>query len=275
MQTSTSNMEESTCSLGKIPREAPKLFTFARSTWDENTSKRKSPRGAFIVIEGTDKVGKTTLAKKLVNWLLQGRQQPATYLKFPYKHTEIGRIIDSHLTQVEKPDDVPVEVLHLLFSANRWEMRDSLLAALYSGMHVVCDRYSYSGIAYTTAMNGSLMEWAAQTEYELPEPDLVLYLHCNERVAKKRGDFGLQRFEHCGHLATVNDIFTLMVDDQFWCRIKTDNINVEEVFEAAKAYVDETLQAQRYYPIDTIDKEAFAKAIEERKKGIEERKYDD
>ena len=43
------------------------------------------------------------------------------------------------------------EAVHLLFSMNRWEMKQQLTDLLASGTNVVCDRYAYSGVAYSVA----------------------------------------------------------------------------------------------------------------------------
>ena len=43
------------------------------------------------------------------------------------------------------------EAVHLLFALNRWEMKSFILETLASGTHVICDRYAYSGVAYSVA----------------------------------------------------------------------------------------------------------------------------
>lgn len=43
------------------------------------------------------------------------------------------------------------EAVHLLFAMNRWEMKKQLVELLASGTNVVCDRYAYSGVAYSVA----------------------------------------------------------------------------------------------------------------------------
>ena len=48
----------------------------------------------------------------------------------------------------------PDEAIHLIFAANRWEMRDQIIADLNSGVTLVCDRYAYSGVAYSAAKVG-------------------------------------------------------------------------------------------------------------------------
>ena len=96
-----------------------------------------SVRGAFIVIEGLDRSGKSTQADLLTK-KLQGLSQ-AKLLKFPGQFplslhlfcgstfirltldrtTPIGKMIDAYLRAQSELDD---RAIHLLFSANRWEL---------------------------------------------------------------------------------------------------------------------------------------------------------
>ena len=48
------------------------------------------------------------------------------------------------------------EAVHLLFSMNRWEMNRKLTELLDRGTNVVCDRYAYSGVAYSMAKVSAL-----------------------------------------------------------------------------------------------------------------------
>src|SRR5579862_7111052 len=91
-------------------------------------------RGAFIVLEGLDRSGKTTQTAKLVQ-RIQSLGKECKLIKFPGKSlrvgfpddldrtTTIGKMIDSYLRSAEDLDD---RVIHLLFSANRWEARSRL-----------------------------------------------------------------------------------------------------------------------------------------------------
>jgi dTMP kinase len=47
--------------------------------------------------------------------------------------------------------NLPQQSIHLLFSSNRWELRQEIMDLLKDGKNVVLDRYSYSGVAYSTA----------------------------------------------------------------------------------------------------------------------------
>lgn len=45
----------------------------------------------------------------------------------------------------------PDEAVHLMFSANRWEMKEEILKDLAAGTTLICDRYAFSGVAYSAA----------------------------------------------------------------------------------------------------------------------------
>ncbi|KAJ3472059.1 hypothetical protein NLG97_g11323 [Lecanicillium saksenae] len=77
----------------------------------------KPQRGAFIVLEGLDRSGKTTQVKLLEQKFIdQGK--PVKLMRFPDRTTQIGQMIDSYLRSAVPMDD---HAIHLLFSANRWE----------------------------------------------------------------------------------------------------------------------------------------------------------
>ena len=79
--------------------------------------------------------------------------------------------------------------MHLLFSANRWENMSKISKVLESGTSIVCDRYWYSGVAYSMAkgMNG---EWCSWPDKGLIQPDLVIYLKADPEVLSKRAQYG-------------------------------------------------------------------------------------
>ena len=70
---------------------------------------------------------------------------------------------------------MPTEAVHLLFSMNRWESKKQILDAMKAGQHVVCDRYAYSGVAYSAA-KGLDFEWCKNADKGLVKPDIVFYL---------------------------------------------------------------------------------------------------
>lgn len=151
-----------------------------------------SSRGALIVFEGLDRVGKSTLATKLVEHL-QGLKRDVSLCRFPERTTPVGSLIDDILKSSSKRFDN--HVVHLLFSANRWEMAKKIRNTINQGTTVVVDRYSYSGIAYSAAKSGMDIKWCSEMEVGLPRPDLVIYLELAREAQVRRPGFGDERFE--------------------------------------------------------------------------------
>lgn len=69
-------------------------------------------------------------------------------MNFPDRTTPIGHMINDFLRQ---QTELSNEAIHLLFSANRWEQMKNIKETLESGINIICDRYWYSGVAYSTA----------------------------------------------------------------------------------------------------------------------------
>eukprot|EP00938_MAST-03A_sp_MAST-3A-sp1_P002357 g2357.t1 len=75
-------------------------------------------RGAFLVFEGVDRCGKTTQTKLLVEKLKQDGRK-VELMRFPDRTTTVGKMIDQYLKMGINLHD---KAIHLLFSANRWEL---------------------------------------------------------------------------------------------------------------------------------------------------------
>lgn len=75
--------------------------------------------------------------------------------------------------------------------------RAAILSALAAGTTLVIDRYSYSGIAYTSAklVPHLDMEWCRASESGLPAPDLLIFMTLPPEVAATRGGYGEERYE--------------------------------------------------------------------------------
>lgn len=55
------------------------------------------------------------------------------------------------------------------------------------GVHVIVDRYAFSGVAYSCAANGFSVEWAKNCDRGLPAPDIVFFLDIASDIIKNRG----------------------------------------------------------------------------------------
>ncbi|KAH7094018.1 thymidylate kinase [Auriculariales sp. MPI-PUGE-AT-0066] len=190
------------------------------STATESLS-QPTNRGAFIVIEGMDRAGKTTQAA-LLRDRLTAAGRPVELIKFPDRTTAIGKMIDAYLRSATDLDD---RAIHLLFSANRWECASRIQTALRAGTTLVCDRYAFSGIAFSAAKLAFAayaggFAWCATPDDGLPAPDLVLFLDVSPEVAAARGGYGLERYEREEVQRAVRKVFARigdvdrLVDDQ-------------------------------------------------------------
>ena len=87
----------------------------------------------------------------------------------------VGGLINEYLQSSVQTDD---RAIHLLFSANRWEAAPNLVDTLARGTNIICDRYAYSGVAFTSAktaedrssMSGGelTLDWCMSGDVGLP-----------------------------------------------------------------------------------------------------------
>ena len=130
-------------------------------------------RGALIIFEGLDRIGKTTQSKLLHDYLSGEGALLCERLAFPDRSTQIGALIDAYL---QRKVDFNDQTIHLLFSANRWERIDAMRTKLLQGCTLIVDRYAYSGVAFSQA-KGLDHRWCQSCDVGLLKPDLVLYFH--------------------------------------------------------------------------------------------------
>jgi len=159
-------------------------------------------RGAFIVIEGLDRSGKTTQTDLLAEHLAT-TDLSFSRRKFPDRTTGTGKLIDAYLTGTSDLDD---RAIHLLFSANRWEAARTLEAQLAAGTTVLCDRYAFSGVAFSAA-KGLSLAWCRAPDVGLPAPDLTLFLDLPPEAAATRGGYGEERYEKEALQSRVRTLF--------------------------------------------------------------------
>ena len=88
------------------------------------------------------------------------------------------------------------EAVHLLFSVNRWEMKAEILKDLEAGITLICDRYAFSGVAYSAA-KGLDFEWCKNIDKGLIQPDITFYIDIDPVKAQERSGYGQERYERC------------------------------------------------------------------------------
>ncbi|CAB1412439.1 unnamed protein product [Pleuronectes platessa] len=196
-------------------------------------------RGALIVLEGVDKAGKTTQCQKLLQ-ALQQSGRPVEMMRFPDRSTTIGQLISAYL---QKKSDLEDHTVHLLFSANRWEMVPLMKKKLEQGITLVVDRYAFSGVAFTGAKPGFCLDWCMKPDVGLPKPDLVMFLQLSPVEAALRGQFGEERYE--------TSSFQRAVQQKFEHLMKDPSINWQ-VIDASKS-VDDVHKDITTHSLNTIN----------------------
>lgn len=143
-------------------------------------------RGKFIVLEGLDRSGKSSVASSIKEYLEKTRGEQTIAINYPNRQTDIGILISSYLKNNTQLSD---QAIHLLFSANRWEKNSYLQETLDSGVNIVCDRYWFSGVAYSCA-KGLDYEWCIGPDRGLLQPNLVIFLDAEPDLLKTRPGYG-------------------------------------------------------------------------------------
>lgn len=149
-------------------------------------------RGLLIVFEGGDRCGKSTQCQMLQNALNDIGYTQTEIMRFPCRDSTIGKLISNYLSrnvEIDNPESV-----HLLFSANRWELSSTIREKLESGTILILDRYIASGIAFSMA-KGLSKEWCISPDSGLPAADITFYLELPAEQAALRKDYGNERYE--------------------------------------------------------------------------------
>lgn len=110
---------------------------------------------------------------------------------------------------------------------------------LDAGITVLCDRYAFSGIAFSASKVGPSdtlkpsavsegasiapthktappllpYSWCRSPDVSLPAPDLTLFLDILPEIASKRGGYGGERYENQEHQERVRELFSRIAEE--------------------------------------------------------------
>jgi dTMP kinase len=135
------------------------------------------------------------------------------------RQSSSGKIINEIL---KGRGDMDSRAIHLLFSLNRWEVKDNLLRLLLKGNNVICDRYAFSGVAYSVS-NGVPFEWCLGPDRGLPRPDLVIQLDSDIDSLKQREGYGLERYENEEFQRLVKENYRKFENYIYWKVMKANS----------------------------------------------------
>ena len=137
----------------------------------------------LIAFEGIDGSGKTVQSFALKSEL-ESRGLDCSVFSFPVYETRVGQLIFQHLYDQKYAFTLDPYIVSLLYATNRMELRPGILQALQSGQIVICNRYTYSNVAFQGAKidlqnRSALIGWIEDLEFgifKLPRPDIVVFL---------------------------------------------------------------------------------------------------
>ncbi|MFH1424988.1 MAG: dTMP kinase [archaeon] len=161
--------------------------------------------GKLIVFEGIDGCGKSTHAELLTEFLKEHGKE-VLHTAEP-SHGQIGKLLREYLRQ-----DAPPLVDTMLFIADRAEhVEQEIKPALEQGKTVICERYTYSTIAYQAAQ-GLDMEWLKSLNSFAPKPDIVILLDVPPEVGAGRTTTE-EKFENTEFLTKVRGNYLKLAEE--------------------------------------------------------------
>lgn len=204
-------------------------------------------KGKFIVLEGIDGSGKTSLSNALSKRLREAGY--ATYPTFEPTDSPIGSLIHQIMTGRIKADNA---VVAALFAADRLDHLtngvNGILGKLEQGLHVLCCRYYFSSYAYQGLETP--VEWIIEANSiakGILKPDLMIFIDTTPETAISRLHKDGEHIEIYEELETLKkvrkgylDAFKRCGADENICIIDGDG-SIDEVSELIYLKVKEVL----------------------------------
>jgi dTMP kinase len=145
-------------------------------------------KGRFFVVEGIDGSGKSTLTRRLSDYMkAQGRD--VVFTKEPGA-SELGKVLRCLVQESKSTIDPYAELL--LFAADRAQhMTEVVKPALARGAIVISDRFKYSSLAYQGFGRGLDQHFIAMVNDHIThdvQPHSIFYCKINHEQAFERCD---------------------------------------------------------------------------------------
>lgn len=138
-------------------------------------------KGRFIVFEGLDGSGQSTMSKLLAQHL-QGKRGKVLVTKEPTKQSPISQTI---LDVLAKKEVVSPEELQEFFAKDReWHLENIVKPALSQGEDVISDRYFFSSLAY--GLLSVPLEFLEDLNRKFLLPDAIFFLDAKPETCIKR-----------------------------------------------------------------------------------------
>ncbi len=173
----------------------------------------------------------------LCDYLRQNRVR-FEFLSFPDYTTAIGQEIRNFLSRKREYNP---ETAHILYSANRYELKPSIDRWISEKALIVLNRYCDSNIAYGMA-DGLPRLWLEQLESLMPQADYVFYLKINPNQSLNR-KASRDRFEaDLKLLSRVSSVYDALSTSSNWITLDAERepgIIHYEIIKTLSALLDE------------------------------------
>lgn len=221
-----------------------------------------------VAIEGIDGSGKGTQAAILHDRLSKSGKT-SSLISFPrYTETSFGKRVGEFLNGVfGQLDEVPPELVSLLYAGDRLESLSFLKKELEANSVVVFDRFVPSNIAHQGAKlevfkQDEFVKWIQHVEYEvykIPRPNQIILLdvpaeYAQSNVLKKQArDYTKQKTDlqesDLNYLATVRDFYLKLANENpSWSVIDSCDANgklrgIEDIADEIESRVLSKIEA--------------------------------
>ena len=186
----------------------------------------------IIVIEGGDQAGKKTQSQLLAN-ALRKRKIKTKVFSFPDYSTPIGKEIKKYLIGKRR---LPVQVVHCLLAANRWEKLKEIKDAISKNSVLIMNRYHQSNLVYGL-VNGMKLDWLENLDAGLPKADLVILLDVTQKESFNRKKIKRDQFEKNYEFSKkISRAYRLLARKKHWKIINASGSKIQVHQEILKVF---------------------------------------
>lgn len=201
-------------------------------------------RGLFVVLEGGEGSGKTTTAKRLVEYYNDNGYK-AVYVREPGGDKTAEKIRDIAINS----DIDPYTQLLLFLASRKLNVDRSIAPALDNKCVVICDRFTLSTIIYQGVVQKVplyIIKYISNMFFKDVKPDIEIVLDVDpvvglDRVfSNDREKSGLDKKGLEFHTAVNNAYkqYQYKSNAKYKYSINTTNSNQDEVFDLCKGIID-------------------------------------
>ncbi|MCH9616757.1 MAG: Thymidylate kinase [Chlamydiia bacterium] len=203
-------------------------------------------KGLFITFEGGEAAGKSTLIKKVKEYLVSLEKD--VLCTFEPGDTEFGKSIRAAV--LDGNEKIPPEAEFFLYLADRaYHVEKMIMPALESGKMVLCDRFTDSSVAYQGEgrrfVSLERIEEMSLVATRGLTPDLTFYLDIDPKIAFKRltgKKDRLEREDISFHEKVREGYLLLARDNPHRIVVINAEDTIEDVFAVTTKHLDELLK---------------------------------